>query len=349
MASQKQIIRLITQYSPRVREAFLSAIKDAQDNIDWDNLLRAIEDRDIEAAIKAMNISEASYQEYEDILTEIFSDSGKDVIRSIEGIDKLGVRWNIKNPIAEEWVRTHVANKVVGITREQIELVRELVEAGIAEGKHPYQIAISIAGRATGKRRERIGGIVGLDGPRARRYNNVVSNLATPEGIRSLVVEHPDGSLTMRYRVNKSTENRILRAYRANKGLSTKEVAISEVQYKNALLKHRADTIAQTETANAVMGGRETEWKILTQEEGVDANRILKRWEHRRGASKHHRPDHLAMSGETVQGLNTPFVFPDGEQLRWAHDVYGSASHVINCGCDTTFIYRPQEEEENEL
>jgi len=346
MATQRQIIKLIAQYSPRVREAFLNAIKDTQDNIDWDNLLRAIEDRDVEAVIKAMHISEASYQEYEDLLIDIFSDSGKDVIRSIEGIDKLGVRWNIKNPVAEAWVEANVANKVVGITREQIELVREVVEEGIAEGKHPFQIAISIAGRAAGKRRERIGGIVGLDGQRARRYNNVVSNLTTPEGIRSLVVEHPDGSVSLRYKVNKSTENRILRAYRANRGLSAKEAAISEVQYKNALLKHRADTIAQTETANAVMGGREAEWKILTQEEGVDPEHVIKRWEHRRGASKHHRPDHLAMSGTVVRGLNTPFVFPDGERLRWAHDVYGSASHVINCGCDTTFIYKPQEEED---
>lgn len=346
MALQRQITKIVAQYSPRVRKAFLAAIKDTQDNIDWDNLLRAIEDRDVEAVIKAMHISEASYQEYEDLLIDIFSDSGKDVIRSIEGIDKLGVRWNIKNPVAEAWVEANVANKVVGITREQIELVREIVEAGIAEGKHPFQIAISIAGRATGKRRERIGGIVGLDGPRARRYNNVVSNLTTSEGIRSLVVEHPDGSVSLRYKVNKSTENRILRAYRANRGLSGNEAAISEVQYKNALLKHRADTIAQTETANAVMGGRETEWKILVQEEGISPEHITKRWEHRRGASKYHRPDHLAMSGVTVQGLNTPFLFPDGEQLRWAHDINGSAAHVINCGCDTTFIYKPREEED---
>ncbi len=179
--------------------------------------------------------------------------------------------------------------------------------------------------------------MLGLDAPRSARLQAVTQGMRSADGVRDLVIARQDGKLALRYKVNAATEQRIIRAYKAGTAVLEADRLISERQYSNALLKARADTVANTETANAVMSGRMEQWRELIETKGIDPESVIKTWHHRRGASKDHRPDHLAMSGKSVRGLFTPFVFPDGAQLQYAHDPDGGAKHVIGCGCDTTF------------
>ena len=244
------------------------------------------------------------------------------------------------SPGAQEWIAENVAGRVVGFSQEQAEVARRVIEAGYAQGQGPRNIAVDLVGRATGGT-AREGGVLGLDGPRAARLQAVTEGMRTAEGVRALVIEHADGTLSVRYQVNTATEQRILKAYKAGKAVPDAERAISERQYRNALLKARADTVAETETANAVMSARMEEWRQLVESQGLDPMAVKKTWQHRRGASIYHRPDHLAKSGKSVQGLFTPFVFPDGAQLQYPHDPKGGARHVIRCGCDCIYELDP--------
>ena len=36
-------------------------------------------------------------------------------------------------------------------------------------------------------------------------------------------------------------------------------------------------------------------------------------------------------------GLDAVFEFPDGVNMRYAHDRIGGPKHIIRCGCDTTY------------
>lgn len=338
MSQARLFALLIEEMSPEVHRAFMASVTDLQSQVDWPALLDALEHMDTPAAIAALHIDPAAWAVYSAKVSEVYAKAAASTIAQIQaqGIGGIGVRFRMTDPSAQEWIRENVANRVVGFSNEQVQVARTVIEAGYAQGQGPRNIAVDLVGRATGGT-ARDGGVLGLDGPRAARLRAVTEGMRTAEGVRDLVIEHADGTVSVRYKVNEATAKRILKAHKAGTAVPDAERAISERQYRNALLKDRADTVAATETANAVMGGRMEQWRQLVDSGVVDPANVIKTWQHRRGASLYHRPDHLAKSGKSVRGLFTPFVFPDGAQLLHSHDPKGGAKHNIRCGCDTTF------------
>lgn len=339
LSQARLFAQLIDTLEPAIHRAFMASVADLQANVDWRALLAALEQGNTEGAIEALHIAPAAWAEYSSAMTEAYAKAGASTAAQIRqmGIGGMGTRFNMTNPRAADWIAQNVATRVVGFSEEAVAVARGVIEAGYSRGMNPRGIAVDLAGRATGPGRNRAGGVLGLDGPRAARLQKVAVGMRTPEGVQDLVTEHLDGSLSVRYRVNKATEQRIIKAYRAGTAVPEAERIISERQYSNALLKDRADTVAETETANAVMSARNEEWHQLAESQGLDKSAVIKTWRHRRGASKESRPDHIAMSGRSVRGLDTPFVFPDGARLRFAHDPAGGVRHNARCGCDTEF------------
>lgn len=328
---------LIAELEPEIRRAFMASVTDLQSGVNWPILLERLTMQDTEGAIAALNINAAAWAEYSSTMTAAYAKAGASTMAQIQavGVAPVGVRFDMSNPRAQQWIRESVAESVVGFTREQIIGARAVIEAGYARGEGPRTIATDLAGRVTGGTRQ--GGILGLDNPRAYRLQQVSQGMRTAGGVRSLVVQHQDGTLGMRYKVNKATEQRIFSAYNAGTEVPEAARLISERQYQNALLKARADTVAETETGNAVMSARFESWRQAAESRGLNGDAVVKTWQHRRGATEYHRPDHLAMSGKSIRGLDATFNFPDGAQLLYAHDQRGGAKHVIRCGCDTEF------------
>lgn len=329
--------QLIATLEPEIRRAFMASVVDLQAGVNWPLLLERLTAQDTEGAIAALNINAAAWAEYSSTMTAAYAKAGASTMAQIQavGVAPVGVRFDMSNPRAQQWIRESVAESVVGFTREQINGARAVIEAGYARGEGPRTIATDLAGRVTGGTRQ--GGILGLDNPRAARLQAVKVGMRTPEGVQALVIKGQDGKLSMRYKVNKATEQRIFSAYKAGTEVPEAARLISERQYQNALLKSRADTVAETETGNAVMSARFESWRQAAESRGLNGDAVIKTWQHRRGATEYHRPDHLAMSGKSVRGLDATFNFPDGAQLRFAHDPRGGAKHVIRCGCDTEF------------
>lgn len=329
--------QLLADLQPEIRRGFMASVVDLQAGVNWPALLRELGNSNIEGAIAALNINAAAWAEYSAVVTSAYAKAGASTMAQIvnTGVADIGTRFNMTNPSAEAWIRREVGGSVSGFVAEQVKSARELIAAGYGRGDGPRTIANDLAGRVVDGRRQ--GGIIGLDAPRAERLQAVTTGMRTPEGVQSLVIKHRDGTLSVRYKVNKSTEARILAAYNAGTEVPEKARLISERQYENALLKARADTIAETETANAVMSARMESWEQVATSKGLDSSAVIKTWRHRRGAEQFFRPDHLAMSGTVVRGLHTPFPFPDGAYLEYAHDPRGGGKHTIKCGCDTEF------------
>lgn len=327
----RQFAQLIAKFEPEVRQAFMRAVTDLHAQVDWPALLSALESGATYSAIAALNIDAAAFGVYSQTVTQVFIESGTATARQIISTDRsfIGLRFNMQNPRAEMWIRDNVAERVVGFAQEQIDTARAVIEAGYSAGSHPHTIARDLAGRV-GSGGVREGGVLGLDGPRAARLDAVTRGMRTPEGVQSLVV---DGRV--KYKVNAATEKRILKAYREGTAVPPKERAISERQYANALLKDRADTIARTETAGAVMNARNESWEQAAESQGMDTGDIIKTWRHRRGGDG--RLDHIAMAGVEVRGLNTPFELPDGSVMQYPHDPAGGAKNNINCACTAEY------------
>lgn len=331
----RQFAELLSKHEPAVRDAFMRAVVDLQANVDWRALIAALESGSTFSAVQALNINEGAFNEYSQVLTSVFVESGTATASLIIGSGQgaVGLRFNLQNPAAEKWIRQNVATRVVGFVQEQVESAREVIAAGYSLGHHPHTIALDLAGRVAGGARQ--GGILGLDAPRAARLAKVSSGMRTPDGVQSLVIRHENGSLAMRYKVNKATEQRILAAHAKGEAVPEAQRMLSERQYRNALLKARADTVATTETASAVMGARDVAWQQAAEQQGLDRSAVLKTWRHRRGADG--RITHIEMAGVSVTGLDTPFVLSDGSVMMYPHDPNGGAHNVINCGCDCEY------------
>lgn len=329
--------QLIAELEPEIHRAFMASVTDLQAGVDWLALLDALTDGDIPRAIEALHIDAAAWAEYSSVMTNAYSVSAASTIAQIQAIGEAGIgtRFRMTNARAQQWIRENVGNRIVGFESEQIRIAREVIERGYAAGQGPRNIAIDLVGRVTdGSRR---GGVLGLDGPRAERWHRVALGMRTPEGVKGLVVEHLDGTRSIRYQVNKATADRIFRAFHAGTEVPASEREISDRQYRNALLQSRAETVARTESSSAVMSARMEAWQQAAESQGLDASAVIKTWRHHRGAEKQYRPDHYAMSGKSVRGLETPFVFASGDTLLYASDPNGAARQVINCGCSTEF------------
>lgn len=342
MATRSQarlFAQLIAEHEPEIKRGFMASVTDLTANVNWRDLLANLEAGNVEGAIAALNISPAAWQQYSEAVSAAYSASGSAYAAQIQqaGIGSTGTRFHMTNPRAEAWVRENVGGSITGFVREQVEVARNVIEEGYAAGKGPRNIGTDLVGRTTGPGGSRQGGVLGLDAPRANRLRKVVDGMQTPEGVQSLVVKHQNGSLSLRYKVNRATANRILESYKRGVAVPERQISLSERQYKNALLQARGDTVGQTETANAVLGARDEQWRQTMDAEGFRQDQLKKTWRHGRGPSANHRPDHLSMAGHSVRGIDTPFEFPDGARLRFAHDQMGGAKHVINCGCQTDY------------
>lgn len=332
---------LIAKLEPGLRAAFEAAVEDLHQNLDWRALLDALERHDIEAAIAALHLDRAAFWGYAQVKTAAFAEAGALAVTmiSVPGGGNIGIRFGMTNPGAERWIAREVGQRITGeLLSGQVQVVRHTIGAGFARGDGPLTIARDIAGRVVNGMRQ--GGVLGLDEPRAARLRAVTEGMRTPEGVQGLVIQRRDGSLSVRYRVNRQTEARILRAYHRGEALSPADQAISARQYSNALLKDRAETVARSETAQAVMSARREAWTQVLAAKGLPPEVVIKRWRHG-GGVKDPRPHHVAMAGHMVRGLDAPFQFSNGASLQFAHDPDGPASEVVLCGCSTDFFLDP--------
>lgn len=334
--------QLIEELQPEIKRGFLASVTDLTAQVDWRRLLENLEAGNIDGAIAALNISPAAWSQYSASVTSAYAASGSAVAAQIQqaGIGSIGTRFNMTNPRAEAWIRENVGGSITGFVREQVEVARNVIEEGYAAGKGPRNIGTDLVGRVERPGGSRQGGVLGLDAPRANRLRKVVDGMQTPEGVQSLVIKHQNGSLSLRYKVNRATANRILSAYRKGEAVPEAQRVTSERQYFNALLQDRATTVASTETADAVLNAHDEAFRQTMESEGIRPEQVVKRWRHGGGATAHHRPDHYAMGGTEVVGMDTPFVFPDGTAMLFPHDQAGGARHNINCRCSVTYSVR---------
>jgi hypothetical protein len=336
--NQKRVFEeLIASLEPQIRAAFEAAVADLRSGVDWKALLAALSVGDIDAAIAALHIDAAAFQALAASMQGAYMSGGVMAAAAIRGpaAGLIRFRFDMANPVAEAWIKENVGLRITGqMTTETLQAVRDVIQAGYARGEGPLTIALDIAGRSVNGVRQ--GGILGLDKPRADRLAIVKAGMRTPEGVQGLVVKSADGTLRVKYKVNKATENRILSAYLKGTAVPESQRIISEKQYTSLLLKARADTIARTETGQAVMSARFEAWRQAAEAEGYTVDAILKTWRHG-SHSKQARPEHIAMNGTTVRGLYTPFEFKNGVKKMHALDGEGFGRHDINCGCSTDF------------
>ena len=323
---------LIDKLEPQLRKAFEAAIGDMRGGVDYKALKKALELNDINAAIAALDISPASFNDYMAARQAAFGEAGALAASYIPTAEAGAVqfRFDMSNPRAERWIREESATRIEGYVQEQIEIARQVIVDGYSQGRGPAEITTEIAGRVDRVTGKRTGGIIGLSDPQKGYVQSMRARLESgdPAEMRKVL----DG-MTLR---DKRYDARIRKAIEAGKPVSKADIDLMTQRYSDKLLKRRAEDIARTETAQGVMGSRKEAFKQAIEKEGLPDQAVIKKWLHNGGAEDA-RWQHIAMSGKTVQGIETAFTMPDGAAMQHSHDPAGGARHNVSCRCSTNY------------
>ncbi len=323
---------LIAKLEPELRKAFEAAIDDMRGGIDTKALRVALEANDIDAAIRALDISPASFNQYLAARQTAFGEAGVLAASYIPTAEAGSVRFSfdMTNPRAERWIREEAGTRITGYVQEQIDIARQVIVDGYSAGRGPNDIATDIAGRIDRVTGKRSGGIIGLSEPQKGYVQTMRARLESgdPAEMRKVL----DG-MTLR---DKRYDARILKAIETGQPVSKADIDLMTQRYSDKLLKRRAEDIARTETAQGVMGSRQEAFRQALEKEGLPGEALEKTWLHNGGA-ENAREQHIAMQGEKVTGIETAFTLPDGTQMKHTHDPAGGARHSVNCRCSTNY------------
>ncbi|WP_293921141.1 hypothetical protein [Sphingobium sp. UBA5915] len=267
---------------------------------------------------------------------------------SLDGPEPTNImfRFDMTNPRAESKIRTEAASRVVGYVDEQVETARKVIADGFRRGDGPQTIATDIAGRVNPISGKREGGIIGLSDPQAGYVDSMRQRLLSgdPDEMVKVLGRFSDGKWvegtgqTLRDRRYDRSIMKAIRDVAAGKPNPLTRDKIDEMvaKYSDRLLARRAEDVARTETAQGVMSARAEATRQALDKAGLPVEAVTKEWRHLGGIDDA-RDTHLAMNGRTVDGLDAPFILPDGSVMQHSHDPQGGARNNVNCRCGTDF------------
>lgn len=321
LRQQAQALDLLRKLEPGIRVAFLTAIRDSQRSIDFVALVNALERGDIEAAIRAANVSRADLSRFAEAMRSAFVQVGTSLeIRARGGVR---VPFDAGEPLTEATVTASVQRSISGITDEGADAIRRMITVRLNEGRSPQSIVTDIVGRRVG--RQRTGGILGLT-------DGMVETIIRAEtDLRS-----GDEARLRRYLGLKLRDRRFDRAIRqaieTGKPIPAAKVRQIIEAHEAKALGYRGKVIAATETARMAAAARHEGWRQAIASGAV--RNVTVEWRHNGSAEP--RLDHVAMSG-TALPFGSLFLFPGGTPMRFPHDPTGPARHVIGCRCQAVY------------
>ena len=333
----RRLQELLRKMEPRVAREFQKAAERIANSAQLNRLVSAIERGDVYAAIATLDLDQSVYADMVASIRAAYGEAGALVVANTvwRGADarRVNIYWNATNQRAERWLSDVSSTMVTRINAEMRDVIADTIRAGYSQGMGPRNIALDLVGRV-GANGRRSGGVVGLSRPQyeaATHMRNILRNNPREYFIVNRETKAWEGRFTKR---DKRFDSTIKKAIREGRALTEEEINRITGRYADRLLKLRGDTIARTETAQAVEAARQEAFAQWKDKSGVRDEFIIRRWDHT-GDTKRARDWHYDMNGMEVRGMDTPFVTPRGARMMYPCDTSlgAGAVEVINCRC----------------
>lgn len=330
--SARRLVQLVEALEPRIRDAFLDAVRGARNEASVSRVAELLEVGHVDGVLTALGLNAARFNDLAEAVRAAYLSGGRQGVTEIPAMalrvggrgPVLGLNFDIRNPVAEAWLRRNSSRLVTEVVASQREAIRTTLTAGMSAGQGPRQTALDIVGRigVTGRR---AGGIVGLTGQQAQFVANMRAELASG-----------DAATMARYfgrvRRDKRLDGIVRRAIKAGKPVSQADIDRISGRYSDRLLQLRGETIARTEGTEAFNAARDQAFRQAVEEGRVRAEWVRKVWQTTLDGRE--RDSHAALNGVEVQ-LGQPFMSPTGAWMEYPGDTSHGAGgdDVINCRC----------------
>jgi hypothetical protein len=311
--TEERIKRALARHDVAIRRAFEVAIRERRESINLRALAEAIEARDIGRAVDIAGLTRGDMFPLDQAARTAYFEGAQTVPAAAPAFAaRIALDGNA--PRAVEWARNHVGGLITEIIEDNRTAIRGIITQQLAEGVGPRQAAIAVRGQ------------IGLTAQQTGFVSNARAQLASL-----------DSAYFTRQLRDRRFDGIVRKAIAEGKPLTSADIDRISARYSERLLKHRSEVIARTESITALrMGRREGIQQAI--EQGAIASDALKRvWS--TSADDRVREDHVAMDGEEVDGIDTPWTLPDGSQMMTPGDTSLGAdpSQTIQCRCFEEF------------
>ena len=158
-----------------IKAAFLQAVQDIKDSVSVAEVTRALENGNIQGALDILGIGDAAFYPLRDALEAAYGTGGRyfeTVLPKRHEGKRLVFRFDMRNPRAEDWLRTRSSTLITEIVEGQMEMARATLFEGMMQGRNPRSVALDLVGRIAKGSNRRAGGFIGLTGREAGAVAN---------------------------------------------------------------------------------------------------------------------------------------------------------------------------------
>jgi hypothetical protein len=323
--------QLLALKIPEVQRIFLNVMQDIVDRALLDEMIAAIEANDAERLFRATGFTQAALAPIIDAIEQVYRDSAETTvagwpkrIRTPTGLTIF--RFDMRNPRAEQDLRTVSSRLVAQLTEEARQNVRNALQQGMIDGRNPRSTALDIIGRIDPATRNRVGGLIGL----TQNQEGWVRN--ADRYLRQLDPKY----LNLKLR-DKRFDSIVKKAIESGKPLSETDVSRLVTAFKGRALKYRGEAVARTETIQTLNRGEYMATRQAIDEGLIKDSAVTKEWDDT-GDGKV-RPTHRVMASKYGKGkgvaLDEPFESPSGARLMYPGDpgLGASAAEIVHCRC----------------
>jgi hypothetical protein len=325
MATNRTLEQLAKDMAPALRKAFLDSVALIKRKTQLAQIVRMLENGDVDGALKAVGIDVLKFRALEDAVVAAFERGGSYQAAQIPGLRQpngylLKIGFDVQNPRAEQWLYAHSGRLIQEIVDDQRLIVREALRIGLSRGLNPREVALSISGRVNNATGHREGGLLGLTSRQA-------------EWVRDYARELAEGNVNALQRElrDRRFDATVRRAITAKKPLTQDQIKAMVRAYENRALRFRAEAIARTEVMTSLSTAAIESMQQAIDEGQISAVAVRKVW--RATRDKRTRDTHKELDGTSVSFNDAGFVSSSGALIRYPGDPDAPASERINCRC----------------
>lgn len=323
--------RLTEDFAPKIRDAFVSAMRDVSDSVILADMVAAIETGDVERAFRLLGLNEAALRPVLAAISEAYETGGMVTAEAfpkrIRTVDSARFRFNVRAARAEKWLRDASSSLVSDITDKARATVRDTISRGMTEGINPRTTALDLVGRIDKATGHRVGGAIGLTPQQEIWVDRVKRDLRN--------LDEGYFSRTLR---DKRFDDLVRKAIDSGSPLSEDQISKLVGRYRDNALRYRGEVIGRSEAIESLNRGQHESLSQAVDNGAIQRQAVKRVWDSA-GPDGRTRDSHLMMDGHSV-GLDEPFVFPSGARLMFPGDRITSsgpakaiAAETIQCRC----------------
>lgn len=327
VVNEAAFLEALAKYAPSVRQAFIDAVQDITDNAVLEKVVEALERGDTETAWRTLGVQQSVFSRIASALTATFEQHAMSIMAALPERTREGIkmRFNIRDPIAEEWLRNQSSTLITNVTEDMRSVAQTTMTDGLAQGRNPRKTALDLIGRYDASTGHREGGVLGL----------TVQQEQWSRAARARLVALDEGYFTLELR-DKRFDSVVRTAIRDGKPLPDATIERMIDRYRANALRHRGEQIARTETLASLNHSEYESVRQALAQSDLPMEATTKRWKTARDDRVRH--SHEALHNVSVP-FDEPFVTPYGSRMMHPGDATLGAQgrDIIGCRCRVAY------------